>query len=199
MTLKSQFTLRLPHDWEQQLPSQKLKTDHQKMTFVVELAGWNSSQKKGGPFAAAVFDEATDDLISIGVNRVVPDGCTLAHAEAMAIALAQQQLNTFQLAKFPKLALFTSGQPCVQCFGMLWWSGISRLVTAASADDIQELASFDEGPLVENWQQTLADRSPLNSVMVTEGVARDAARQVLKQYGESGGINYGPLSENDRT
>ena len=119
MTLKSQFTLQLPNDWEHQLPSQKLEGDHQKMSFVVELADWNSSQKGGGPFAAAVFDEAAGELISIGVNRVVPDCCTLAHAEAMAIALAQQQLNTFQLAKFPKLALFTSGQPCVQCFGML--------------------------------------------------------------------------------
>lgn len=199
MNLESQITLRLPNDWEQQLPNQVLKNDPQKMSYVIGLADWNSSQKKGGPFAAAVFDEASHQLISIGVNRVVPDCCTLAHAEAMAIALAQQQLKTYQLAKYPNLALFTSGQPCVQCFGMLWWSGISRLVTAASAADIEELTSFDEGPLIKDWQQALADRSPLNSVKVTEGVGRENARRVLKQYSKSGGTNYGPLSEENES
>lgn len=194
MTLQSEFTVRLPDGWERQLPNGPLQDDHRKMGFVIGLADWNSTQKQGGPFAAAVFDEASHELISIGVNRVVPDCSSLAHAEAVAIALAQRQLNTFQLAKHSTLTLFTSGQPCVQCFGMLWWSGISRLVTAASADDIEELTSFNEGPLIANWQQALADRSPLNSVKVTEGIAREQARDVLKKYGEAGGSNYGPVS-----
>lgn len=194
MSLQSEFTLRLPDGWKQRLPQQVLQDDEQKMLYVIGLADWNCSQKQGGPFAAAVFDEASHELVSIGVNRVVPDCSSLAHAEALAIALAQQQRNTFQLAQYPRLALFTSGQPCVQCFGMLWWSGISRLVTAASAADIESLTSFNEGPLVPNWQHTLADRSPLNSVQVTEGIARQEARNVLKKYGESGGTDYGPVS-----
>ena len=194
MTLSSQFTLSLPDGWEHQLPKGRLGDDQDKMEFVIRLADWNSTLHQGGPFAAAVIDEASHEVVSIGVNRVVPDCSSLAHAEALAIGLAQKQLNTFQLAEHSTLALFTSGQPCVQCFGMLWWSGISRLVTAASAEDIEELTAFNEGPLIKDWQQTLADRPPLNSVKVTEGVARLQAREVLKKYGDSGGTNYGPVS-----
>lgn len=192
-SLRNSFTLQLPDGWQDHLPIDILPDDERKMKYVIGLAEWNHSVCKGGPFAAAVFHDESHELISIGVNRVVPDVCSLAHAEALAIGLAQQQLNTCQLASSGPFTLFASGQPCVQCFGMLWWSGLSRLVTAASAADIEELTNFDEGPLVANWQQMLGDRAPLNAVRVTEGVCRSEARAVLKSYQESGGDNYGPV------
>lgn len=192
-SLKSQVTLQLPDGWDQHVPDSLLTSDNDKMKFVIDLAEWNSTDCEGGPFAAAVFDLASDELISVGVNRVVPDCCSLAHAEALAIALAQRQLSTCQLASNGHYGLFTSGQPCTQCFGMLWWSGISRLVTAASASDIEELTDFNEGPLVDNWQDCLKDRLPLNPVEVTEAVCREKARSVLKKYAQSGGTNYGPV------
>lgn len=193
--LQSQVTLQLPTGWQERLPDELLLSDLDKMEFVVDLANWNSTDCDGGPFAAAVFDLDSHRLISIGVNRVVPDCCSLAHAEALAIALAQQSLNTFQLASSGRFGLFTSDQPCVQCFGILWWSGIARLVTAASAADIEELTDFHEGPLVEDWQKLLGNRPPLNPVEVTEAVAREKARAVLKNYSQSGGKNYGPVAD----
>lgn len=198
-SIQSQVTLQLPAGWEKQLPTRLLLNDIDKMDFVVDLAAWNSADCEGGPFGAAVFNLVSHELVSIGVNRVVPDCCSLAHAEALAIALAQQQINSFQLASGGSFGLFTSGQPCVQCFGMLWWSGITRLVTAASASDIEELTDFNEGPLIDDWQMALANRPPLNPITVTEGVLRERARSVLRNYRQFGGTNYSPVQQTPKT
>ena len=193
-SLQHRFEISLPEDWSAQLPETILRSDSEKMRFVLELADWNVRNDSGGPFAAAVFRCDNDELVSIGVNRVVPLNCSLAHAEAVALALAQQQLRTHDLssAESGEYELFASGQPCVQCFGMVWWSGVSRLVIGARASDIEELTGFHEGPLPENWQQKLGNRLPQPAVKVTMDVEREQARQVLTRYAQLGGRNYGP-------
>ena len=191
-SLMDQLRISLPDGWRDHLPATALTTDSEKMTFVISLAQWNVRGNSGGPFAAAVFSGDTNKLISIGVNQVVSSRCSLAHAEAMAIALAQQRLQTHDLCGHGRLELVTSGQPCVQCFGMLWWSGITRLVTAARAEDIEELTSFSEGPLPGEWQQKLSNRDPLPPVSVVQDVCREQSRQLLKQYTDTGGQNYSP-------
>lgn len=192
--LQHRFEISLPEGWQQQLPLTPLTNDVDKMRFVIDLARWNVEQQAGGPFASAVFCRDTNSLISIGVNRVVPAHCSLAHAEAVAIALAQQQLQTHDLSSKSsgRFELFASGQPCVQCFGMVWWSGITRLIIAARSDDIEELTPFREGPLPEHWQQLLSDRHGQPSVEVVPDIERDAAREVLAHYTAQGGQNYGP-------
>lgn len=168
------------------------------MTFVLKLAEWNISQpadgEPGGPFAAAIFDSHSHELISIGVNQVVPANCSLAHAEAVAIALAQQQLATHDLSSVGNRTyeMFASGQPCVQCFGMTWWSGIQRLVIGARASDIESIAGFDEGPIPADWQSLLSDRGPLPPVAVVTDVCRKEARRLLQNYVDIGGTNYTP-------
>lgn len=196
--LVDRFSIQLPSGWAQRLPDKPLTNDIDKMKFVLSLAEWNISNKIdgkfGGPFAAAVFEMKTHRLVSIGVNRVVPANCSLAHAEAVAIALAQQNLKTYDLSAVEGqvFELFASGQPCVQCFGMSWWSGLTRLVIGARAADIEEIAGFDEGPLPANWMSALTTRSPLPSVDVVTDVCRDEARSVLQQYVDLGGTNYSP-------
>jgi len=192
--LQNRFEISLPMGWSQQLPAATLTTDDAKMRFVIELAAWNVRNQSGGPFSAAVFDRETNDLVSIGVNRVVPHRCSLAHAEALAIALAQQHLETHDLSATGsgRFELFASGQPCVQCFGMVWWSGLTRLVIGARSSDIEELTSFREGPLPKDWRTCLADRADQPSVEVVTDVQRERARDVLREYTKSGGQNYGP-------
>lgn len=195
MTLiQDSVELSLPTDWQSQLPDDLLTSDSGKMKFVVSLAEWNIRNQHGGPFAAAVFDTHSHELVSIGLNRVVPQTCSLAHAEALAIALAQRRFKTHDLSRTAtaRFELFASGQPCVQCFGMVWWSGLTRLVIGARSTDIEELTQFREGPLPEDWQQILSSRSPLPPVEVITDICREEARAVLKEYAESGGRNYGP-------
>jgi tRNA(Arg) A34 adenosine deaminase TadA len=195
-SLQHRFEISLPNNWEQQLPESRLTTDVDKMRFVIDLAQWNVHGKSGGPFASAVFCRDTSELISIGVNRVVPENCSLAHAEALAIALAQQQMKTHDLSSAGSrcFELFASGQPCVQCFGMVWWSGVTRLVIGARSSDIEELTAFREGPLPDNWQGLLGRRTGQPPIEVVTDVERDRARAVLKSYSAEGGENYGPVT-----
>ena len=196
--LAHSFTVGLPNGWQTQLPGKVLDNDTDKMKFVLNLAAWNISNRAdgqfGGPFAAAVFDIRSHELVSIGVNQVVPANCSLAHAEAVAIALAQQQLQTYDLSSVVDhtYEMFASGQPCVQCFGMTWWSGIQRLVIGARASDIEDIAGFDEGPLPADWQTLLSDRGSLPPVSVVSDICRDEARQLLQNYVDLGGTNYSP-------
>lgn len=194
MPLSSSFQISLPDGWQNQLPVAPLTDDEQKMEFVVALGEWNIRRGTGGPFAAAIFDRSTHELVSIGVNRVVPQTCSLAHAEAVAIGLAQNARHTHDLSNCSDqgVELFASGQPCVQCFGMTWWSGINRLVIGARSSDIESLTRFREGPLPEGWTSLLADRTPLAPIDVRRDVCRERACELLREYTDSGGTNYSP-------
>src|SRR3546814_256808 len=64
--------------------------DDAKVELAIELARRNVDARSGGPFGAAVFGP-DDRIISVGVNRVLPQSCSLAHAETMAYMLAQQR------------------------------------------------------------------------------------------------------------
>lgn len=180
------FSIFLP-DWvnTMEIPTE-IVGDDAKMDFVIELSRMNVMCQTGGPFSAAVF--AKDTLISIGVNRVVPNHCSLAHAEMTALALAQQHYRHFDLGgeDMPAHSLFVNAQPCVMCFGGVIWSGVSRLVYAASAKDVEELTGFDEGSLVTDWKDQLEKRG----VNVAEGFMRDKACSILKIYRDSGALIY---------
>jgi hypothetical protein len=49
-----------------------------------------------------------------------------------------------------------------------------------------ELTEFDEGPLPADWIGELNARG----IEVVRDIERDAARAVLRAYGESGGARY---------
>ncbi|MFB6359406.1 MAG: nucleoside deaminase, partial [Thiohalorhabdaceae bacterium] len=82
-------------------------------------------------------------LVAAGVNRVLAEGLSVAHAEVVALALAQQRLGSFDLGAEAGWdhELVTSAEPCVQCFGALFWAGIRSLVCGARSADA-EAAGF---------------------------------------------------------
>ncbi len=164
------------------------ENDTDKMRLVIDAAMRNVDSGTGGPFGAGVFDEQTGQVIALGVNSVVAQKTSIAHAEVLAIALAQQRLGTFDLANDPQkhFSLFCSAQPCIMCFGTTWWSGISRLVTAARGADVERITGFDEGPVPEDWSAMLADRRDLPHVEVVKDVLREEATGVLQKYADLG-------------
>lgn len=159
-----------------------------KMRFTIGLAKQNVAEKTGGPFGAAVFDEEKHKLVAVGVNAVVSQRLSLAHAETLAIALAQKKLGTFDLARDPqkRYSLYTSGQPCIMCFGVTWWSGIAKLVSAATAEDIERITGFKEGPLPKDWVQMLENRAGLPNIKVVTELLREEACEILQMYAASG-------------
>ena len=165
--------------------------DEAKVGVAIELSRRNIEARSGGPFGAAVFDPA-DRIIAVGVNRVLPHACSVAHAEMMAYMLAQQRTQRVRLnrdaadAPIGPITMATSSQPCCQCYGATVWAGIDRLLIGARSEDVEELTEFDEGPLPSDWIGELQRRG----ILVTRDVQRDAAREVLRQYGASGGERY---------
>ena len=185
--LYAQIHLTLP-PWVHQAvdPNAVFGDDNARMALAIELARLNVDRRTGGPFGAAVFTEQ-GRLVGIGVNRVVPLNCSLAHAEAMAFMTAQQRVQRYRLNEDgSKFVLATSAQPCCQCYGASFWAGIDRMLIGARADDVHELTEFDEGPLPADWVGELERRG----IAVVRDVQRDAAREVLRHYRDSGGAAY---------
>ena len=160
-----------------------LVSDEERMELVVALSR-HSVNEGGGPFGAAVFD-AAGCVVAPGVNLVVPAGASIAHAEVVALSLAQQVIGHYDLGLGGPLELVTSTEPCAQCFGAVPWSGVKRLVCGATTEDAEAIG-FDEGPKPESWTLELERRG----IAVRRGVLREKARQVLRDYAEQGGAIY---------
>ena len=166
-------------------------SDADKVALAILLSKHNVEAQSGGPFGAAVFGP-DDRIISVGVNRVVPQATSLAHAENMAYMLAQQRTQRPRLNRdaddqpVGPITLATSSQPCCQCYGATVWAGVDRLLIGARAEDVEALTEFDEGPLPADWVGELGKRG----IDVVRDIERDAACAVLRMYGERDGANY---------
>jgi len=189
----AQVQLTLP-EWAHGMvdPARTWPGDEAKVALAVELSRLNIEACSGGPFGAAVFDAGDDRVVAIGVNRVLPQHCSVAHAETMAFMLAQQSLGRARLNRdsadnvVGRYVLATSAQPCCQCYGASIWAGIDRLLIGARSDDVEALTAFDEGPLPADWMGELARRG----IEVVRDIHREAACEVLRAYGRSGARSY---------
>jgi len=157
------------------------------MRFVIELASMNVVKESGGPFAAAVFETHSGRLVAIGLNLVVSTNCSLAHAELVALANAQQAVRNFDLgaAGLPEHELATSSEPCAMCYGAIPWSGVRRILCGARARDAETIG-FDEGPKPKRWVAELKKRH----ITVVRDLCRAEAVAVLQQYKKGGGAIY---------
>ena len=159
-----------------------------RMRFVLDLARENIATG-GGPFAAAVFEYANGRLLAAGANRVTSSGYSCAHAETVALTLAQRRLGHYDLgaASFPSCELVSSAEPCLMCLGAVLWSGVRRLVWGALREDALAIG-FDEGPVFPESLDYLRARG----IEIVAGQLRDEARAVLELYARSGGHIYNP-------
>ncbi len=155
-----------------------------RMRRVVEWSRQNIALG-GGPFAAAVFCLETGRCWSVGVNRVVANHCSLAHAEVMALMLAQEAAENHNLSEAGNFVLCSSSEPCAQCFGALPWSGVRALEFGATREDVEAIG-FDEGPKPADWRAALVQRG----IAVDGPILRDAAAAVLREYAAHGGPVY---------
>ena len=185
--LYAQVHLTLPgwlHDLD--LLDRKYVGDEAQVALAIELSERNVLNQSGGPFGAAMFD-GEGRLLGVGVNRVVPQNCSVAHAEMMAFMTTQQRVQRFRVndtapGSGSPFTLATSAQPCCMCYGASFWAGIDRLLIGARAEDVMELTEFDEGPLPADLVGELERRG----ISVHRDLLRDRARDVLRRYGESG-------------
>ena len=158
-----------------------------RVRVAIALARENVLRATGGPFGAAVFEARTGRLVGVGTNGVLRLNNSSAHAEIVALMMAQSKLRSFTLQAdgMPAHELFSSCEPCAMCLGATLWSGVSRLVFAATRDDATRL-SFDEGPVFPESYRYLEQRG----IEIERGRLRAEASAVFDLYIERGGPIY---------
>ena len=161
--------------------------DQSRIRVAIALARENVLRGSGGPFGAAVFEAGTGRLVGVGTNGVIRLNNSCAHAEVLALMMAQAHVGSFTLHADgkPRHELFSSCEPCAMCLGATLWSGVSRLVFAAVRDDAARL-SFDEGPVFPESYEYLEQRG----LVIEPGLLRDEANAVFDLYLERGGPIY---------
>lgn len=186
----TEFILDLP-DWMvndlNNMPKD-LHSNEDRMATIIEFAEKNVQYKTGGPFAAGIFERDSGRLIAVGVNRVVPLNCSTAHAEVMALSLAQKHLQSFDLGAdgCQSHQIVVNWRPCVMCFGAILWSGVRSLMIAGAGQEMEKITGFDEGPLISGWRTELQDRG----IELVENVLRDEAIKAFKDFSDRGEFVY---------
>jgi tRNA(Arg) A34 adenosine deaminase TadA len=160
--------------------------DEARVALTIRLARRNIVERTGGPFGAAIFGE-DGRVIAAGVNVVVPERCSVAHAEIVAFAAAEQRLGRARLNDDGRrYVLATSAQPCAMCYGASFWAGIDEMLIGARSSDVMAQSEFDEGPLPDDWIGELAKRG----IGVKRDILRDEARALFALYAREGGARY---------
>ncbi|MET9245271.1 nucleoside deaminase [Nonomuraea sp. NPDC051941] len=151
-----------------------------RMRLVHRLADRNWREGNGGPFAAIVAEPESGRIVSVGVNVVLASGVSSAHAEVVALGLAQRAVGGWDLGGdgSPAHELVVNWRPCIQCYGAAMWSGIRGLVVAGEGPELEEITTFDEGPLGADW----AEQFEARGIRVTRDVLRDEALAVFRDY-----------------
>ena len=158
------------------------------MRFVLDLTERNIREKTGGPFGAAVFEPESGKLVSVGVNVVVEQNCSAAHAEMMALMLAQKKIGHYDLGDSRSVAhrLVTSGKMCAMCLGNVCWSGIKEVVSSAEPEDVERITGFDEGPTPPDYN----DQLKLRGINLVPELLREQGKKVLQLYIDQNGKVY---------
>jgi len=187
----TEWKLSLPSwvgEWERQHQDKRYHQLDDRLRFTLELAKENILRKTGGPFSAVIFQDTIGEVVSIGVNHVIAENCSMAHAEIMAIMAAQKKLHAFDLGspEMPSYHLISSAQPCAMCTGAIPWSGIRKLTYISPKEDVQDILGFDEGPLHPQWVQEFKKRH----IDIQEGSFQEEAKAILILYKKLGGPIY---------
>jgi tRNA(Arg) A34 adenosine deaminase TadA len=166
---------------------ERLETPEERMRVAISLSRQNVTEGSGGPFGAVVVARNSGEVLALGVNRVEPACCSSAHAEIVALSLAQQSLGSWNLAEAGKgpVELVTSCEPCAMCLGAIPWSGVNSILCGASKHDA-EAAGFDEGDRPDRW----TDRLEARGIQVITKLLRTEAAEVLELYARSGQTIY---------
>ncbi|MCJ7815567.1 MAG: nucleoside deaminase [Xanthomonadales bacterium] len=189
MSLKMVCEVALPA-WLDEFVSgwkEPLATVEQRMRLAVALSAENVRRHTGGPFGAIVVEEPTGRLLAVGVNLVTTLELSMAHAEMVAVSLAQSATGNWHLGAEFNTQLVTSCEPCAMCFGAVPWSGVRSIVWGAGKEDA-EAAGFDEGDKPSNWIESLERRG----ISAQGGVLRREAAAVLSRYAKKEGAIYHP-------
>ncbi len=161
--------------------------DASRMRLALTVARENVVRGGGGPFGAAIFEADGGRLVAVGMNLVVPCNNSTLHSEMVAFMMAEARVASYTLAApgLPVHELFASCEPCAMCLGAVLWSGVRRVVWAATREDANALR-FDEGPVFASSYKYLRRRG----IRFDAGLLREEGQAVLELYRATDGTIY---------
>ncbi len=101
--------------------------DHRRFLEVALEQAQIAANEGSTPVGSVIVGPA-GEIVSVDRNRMIPLGDPTAHAEVMAIRTAGTKLMP---AAQPSFVLYSSGEPCLMCLGLVLNSPVSTLVWAA--------------------------------------------------------------------
>lgn len=142
-------------------------SDEKYMQRALELAQQAEAQGEVPVGAVLVHNH---EIIGEGFNQVITLNDPSAHAEAMAIRAAGQQLSNYRLVG---TTLYVTLEPCAMCAGLITHARVQRLVFAAS-----DPRTGATGTAIE----VLNHHSMNHKVEVTAGVLAETSADMLRQF-----------------
>ena len=121
------------------------------MMRAIELS-IESAKSKGGPFGCVIVKN--NKIIAEGSNKVTMNNDPTAHGEIVAIRLACQKLNTFNLSECD---LYSSCEPCPMCLSAIYWSRIENIFYANTRIDAKNI-DFDDSFIYSEINKNLENR-----------------------------------------
>ncbi len=146
--------------------------DAKYMQMAIDLSVENVDNG-GGPFGAVIVKDG--NILSTGVNRVVPNSDPTAHAEVSAIREACGKLKTYKLEG---CTIYSSCEPCPMCLSAIYWAGIKRLCYGNTKTDARNI-DFDDSFIYDQLDLDYDKRS-----IKCEHFMRDAAQRAFKKWAE---------------
>ena len=111
------------------------------------------------------------ELVGRGMNRVIRDGDTTAHAEIVALRDAFRALNNYRA---PGATIYTTVEPCAMCAGALLHARVSRVVWGAP-----DLKFGAAGSVVDLFAEAKLNH---HAREVCGGLLADESAQRLKDF-----------------
>jgi tRNA(adenine34) deaminase len=129
------------------------------------------------PFGASLVT-AQGELLHVSANNQVTNSDCTGHAE---LVLVREVSAAHGVQALRGGTVYASGEPCAMCCGAMFWAGVSRVVFAATQDDIAQALG---GPVLPmRSADVLAGASP--SVRVEGPLLGAEAVAILKRFKSS--------------
>jgi tRNA(adenine34) deaminase len=128
----------------------------------------DEARQGDAPFGAVIVRDG--QVLARGRTLGRTNGDPTAHGEMMAI---RRCLADHGSAALRGSTLYTTGEPCAMCMGAILWCRVSRLVFAAS---VEQLATTRDQIMISSAD--IAARAPV-PITITGGVLVDEAMQLF--------------------
>jgi len=131
----------------------------------------DEARQGDAPFGAVIVRDG--QVLARGRNLGRTNDDPTAHGEMTAI---RRCLADHGSAALRGSALYTTGEPCAMCMGAILWCRVSRLVFAAS---VEQLATTRDQIMISSAD--IAARAPFVPITITGGVLADEAMQLFRR------------------